>query len=56
MGAYGGNYGSNFAEFTNSIPPVTPIKPKTVRASLCVNTKTKSNLSVNTKSRGDLSI
>jgi len=53
MGAYGANYGSNFA--SAAILSVAPIT-KTVTADLCVNNSIKTDLCVNESVKKELCV
>jgi len=52
MGAFGSNYGSNFAGIAVSVLPST----KTVTADLCVTTDIKNNLCINETIKEDLCV
>lgn len=53
MGAFGANYGANFAGFATT---VTSEATKTVVAILCVETEVSSNLCVNESIKEDLCV
>lgn len=56
MGAYGANYGANYAGV--AVTEIIPVAPatKTVTAILCVNTSSKSNLCVTDGIKEDLCV
>lgn len=50
MGAYGGNYGANYAGIAVS----TPIPKKTISGDVCINTGIQSDVCINTRIEKDV--